>query len=248
VHDFDPLKDPSVGLLPIDRWALSRFEKFRAQVMEAYQAYEFHRAYHATVELCASDLSAFYFDVLKDRTYCSGKHWPERRAAQTVLHRIAKDLLRLLAPVLSFTSEEGWKHLPGKPVDSVFLAGFPEAHPELVDEALEADFAHLMQLRQVVNLALEQKRVAKEIGKATEADVVLRVPDGVVREVARRYHPELADLFLCASVELVDGGAEPEAQVRKSPHTSCERCWRALPEVAASRRRICARCERAVSE
>ncbi|HEY2029794.1 MAG TPA: isoleucine--tRNA ligase [Myxococcales bacterium] len=246
-HDFDPLKDPSIGLLPIDRWALSRFEKYRAQVVSAYDAYEYHRAYHATIELCASDLSAFYFDVLKDRTYCSGKHWPERRAAQTVLHKIATDLPRLLAPVLSFTSEEAWKHLANKSHDSVFLAGFPDAHPELVDEKLEADFAQLQALRQTVNLALEQKRVAKEIGKASEAEVTLAVPEGPARMVARRYEGELADLFLCASVKLVDGETA-QAEVRKSAHTPCERCWRSLPEVAASPRKICARCERAVSE
>jgi isoleucyl-tRNA synthetase len=246
-YDFDPAKDASIGLEPIDRWALSRFEKYRATVVKAYAAYEFHRAYHATVELCATDLSAFYFDVLKDRTYCSGKHWPERRAAQTVLYKIASELPRLLAPILSFTSEEAWKHLQQKPADSVFLAGFPEAHPALVDEKLEQEFAELASLRQTVNLALEQKRVAKEIGKASEADVVLRVPEGTAREVAQRHQSSLADLFLCASVTLEPGDAA-SAEVRKSPHTPCERCWRSLPEVAASPRKICARCERAVSE
>jgi isoleucyl-tRNA synthetase len=216
--------------------------------VKAYDDYEFHRAYHATIELCATDLSAFYFDVLKDRTYCSGKHWPERRAAQTVLYKIASELPRLLAPILSFTSEEAWKHLKQKATGSVFLAGFPEAHPELVDEDLEAEFAHLASLRQTVNLALEQKRVAKEIGKASEADVILKVPEGVVREVAQRYQASLADLFLCASVTLVEAATEASAEVSKSPHTACVRCWRALPEVEASSRKICARCERAVSE
>jgi isoleucyl-tRNA synthetase len=245
--DFDPLVDASIGLEPIDRWALSRFEKYRATVVQAYEAYEFHRAYHATIEFCATDLSAFYFDVLKDRTYCSGKHWPERRAAQTVLHKISVDLPRLLAPILSFTSEESWKHLKQKPAESVFLAGFPEAHPALVDEALEQEFAQLASLRQTVNLALEQKRVAKEIGKASEADVILRVPEGPAREVAQKYQASLADLFLCASVTL-EAGAEAAAEVRKSPHTPCVRCWRSLPEVEASPRKICARCERAVAE
>jgi len=248
VNDFDPAVDATTGLESIDKWALSRFEKYRATMVTAYGDYEFHRAYHATIELCATDLSAFYFDVLKDRTYCSGKHWPERRAAQTVLYKIASELPRLLAPILSFTSEEAWKHLQQKPADSVFLAGFPEAHPEFVDEDLEAEFALLASLRQTVNLALEQKRVAKEIGKASEADVILKIPEGVVREVAQRYQASLADLFLCASVTLIEAGAEATATVSKSPHIACLRCWRALPEVAASSRKICARCERAVSE
>ena len=106
--------------------------------------------------------------------------------------------------------------------------------------------SHLQSLRQVVNLALEQKRVAKEIGKATEADVVLRVPPGMAREVAERYESDLADLFLCASVTL-QPGKEAAAEVRKSPHRPCDRCWRALPEVPAGGG-LCARCKKAVSE
>src|SRR6185503_10154841 len=180
----DPAADASNELLPIDRWALSRFERYRAQVIAAYEACEFHRIYHATVDFCATDLSAFYFDVLKDRTYCSGKRWPERRAAQTVLYRLVRDLCRLLAPIISFTAEEAWRHLPGEKARSVLLAGLPEADPAALSDSLEEEFQQLQALRQVVNLALEQKRVAKEIGKATEADVTLSVPAGVAREVA----------------------------------------------------------------
>jgi isoleucyl-tRNA synthetase len=247
LHDFDPGQDASAELLPVDRWALSRFERYRAQVAKAYGAYEFHRIYHATVDLCATDLSAFYFDVLKDRTYCSGKRWPERRAAQTVLHRMARDLCRLLAPILSFTTEEAWRHLPGKPAESVFLAGLPAPEPALVSDSLEEEFAVLKALRETVNLALEEKRVAKEIGKATEADVTLTVPPGLAREVAQRYESALADLFLCASVT-IRPGEQAAAEVRKSANASCVRCWRALPEVAASVEKLCARCRRAVSE
>ncbi|MFN2546208.1 MAG: isoleucine--tRNA ligase [Myxococcales bacterium] len=244
LYDFDPASDSTDELLPIDRWALSRFERYRSQVLQAYDAYEFHRIYHATVDLCASDLSAFYFDVLKDRTYCSGKRWPERRAAQTVLFRIVRDLCRLLAPMMSFTCEEAWRHLPGKRAESVFLAGFPQAEPALVSGSLEEEFGHLKSLREVVNLALEQKRVVKEIGKATEADVTLHVPPGLAREVAERYEKQLADLFLCASVALRPGEAAA-AEVRRSPHTPCERCWRALPDVVGG---LCARCRKAVEE
>ena len=247
LHDFDPARDASAELSPVDRWALSRFERYRAQVIKAYEAYEFHRIYHATVELCATDLSAFYFDVLKDRTYCSGQRWPERRAAQTVLHRIVRDLCRLLAPMMSFTTEEAWRHLPAKPAESVFLAGLPDPEPALVSDSLEEEFAHLKSLREAVNLALEQKRVAKEIGKASEAEVVLTVPPGLAREVAERYEGQLADLFLCASVTLRAGDAVA-AEVRKSAHLPCVRCWRALPEVAASKDKLCARCQRAVNE
>jgi len=97
----------------------------------------------------------------------------------------------------------------------------------------------------VVNLALEQKRAAKEIGKATEAEVTLTVPSGMAREVAERYEKQLGDLFLCASVSL-RAGDTAAAEVRKSPHRPCDRCWRALPDVGDEG--LCARCRRAVSE
>src|SRR5262249_587976 len=144
----------------------------------------------------------------------------------------------------SFTCEEAWRHLPGQREESVFLAGYPEAEPGLVSDSLEEEFAVIKGLREVVNLALEQKRVAKEIGKATEAEVTLRGPPGPAREVAERYEEQLADLFLAASVTLQPGDAAA-AEVRKSPHPSCERCWRALPDVKDG---LCDRCRRAVKE
>src|SRR5205823_7015735 len=125
LHEFDPRRDTTTELLPIDRWALSRFERYRAAAIEAYDKYEFHKVYRATVELCAVDLSAFYFDVLKDRTYCSGKRWPERRAAQTVLYRIVHDLCRLLAPALSFTAEEAWRFVHAGRRRASFSPAFP---------------------------------------------------------------------------------------------------------------------------
>ncbi len=234
----DEVRSRDAGALdllePVDRWALSRLERYRAGVARAYEQYEFHRVYHATVDLCATDLSAFYFDVLKDRTYCSAAGWPARRAAQTVLYRACRDLCRLLAPIASFTTEEVWHHLPGEKVGSVFLAGLPAPEPQLADDALEEEFRHLAAFRRVVNEALEAKRVAKEIGKATEADVVLRVPrePAVLREVAQKYEAQLGDLFLCATVR-IEAGEALSAEVRRSPHPSsgspalCRRCKRA---------------------
>jgi isoleucyl-tRNA synthetase len=248
LYDFDPARDsvPVEEMEAIDRWALSRVERYAALVMRAYASYEFHRNYHATVDLCATDLSAFYFDVLKDRTYCSGKTWKPRRAAQTALYRICRDLCRLLAPMASFTAEEAWQHLPGEKSASVFLAGMPDPQPALVDDALEEEFRHLISFRQVVNEALEAKRTAKALGKATEADVVLQIPaePPILREVAEKYEAQLPDFFLCATVR-VQPGETLRAEVAKSPHPGCERCWRALAEVSGTPA-LCRRCARAV--
>jgi isoleucyl-tRNA synthetase len=263
LYDFDPAKDAIAegALYPIDRWALARVEAFRAQVQSAYETYEFHRVYHATLDLCATDLSAVYFDALKDRTYCSGHDWPGRRAAQTALYSIVDTLARMLAPMASFTAEEVWGHLPkacGK-ASSVFLAGLPKPAPHRRDAALEAEFSHLLVFREVINGRLEELRAKKALGKATEADVTLVLSAetlaGEAGVVARKYADSLGDLFLCASatVRVAAPGELPEgkaldALIVKSPHASCERCYRALPEVGQDQAHptLCARCVRAV--
>jgi isoleucyl-tRNA synthetase len=124
LHDFDPARDavPEAELLPIDRWALSRLAAWAEKVRQAYADYEFHVAYHATMQLCAVELSALWFDIVKDRLYTARKDGKPRRSCQTVLHAVAGDLLRMLAPILSFTASEAWAYLPGAPADSVFLA------------------------------------------------------------------------------------------------------------------------------
>jgi isoleucyl-tRNA synthetase len=148
----------------------------------------------------------------------------------------------------SFTAEEAWQHLPGAKASSVFLAGLPEAEAQLLDDGLEEEFRHLASFRRVVNEALEAKRVAKEIGKATEADVVLRIPKEpqVLREVAEKYEDQLADLFLCATVQIVPSSGALEASVKRSPHPSCERCWRALADVSG-KPALCRRCARVLA-
>jgi len=122
----------------------------------------------------------------------------------------------------------------------------PEPQPGLVDDALEEEFRHLVTFRQTVNEALEAKRTAKALGKATEADVVLHIPaePPIIREVAQKYEAQLADFFLCATVR-VEAGETLRAEVAKSSHPGCERCWRALEEVSGAPA-LCRRCTRAV--
>ena len=278
LFDFDPARDavPYAELEPVDRWALARFETYRADVLSAYERYELHRVYHATVDLCATDLSAFYFDVLKDRTYCSGHDWKERRAAQTVLHRIGRDLCRLLAPIASFTAEEAWGYLPkamggeGEALtgggrerpSSVFLAGVPSS-PGPRDQDLLDQFEVLREVRTQVNAELEKGRMAKAFGKASEADVKLRLEHPPQAEdlliLKQLGEARLADLFLVGSVSLEEvpvaasrGGEERRSKIEvtaaKSANKACERCWRALAEVGGipATPTLCQRCSRAV--
>ncbi len=163
LYDFDPEKDavPAAKLQPLDAWARARLQELVSKVRKAYEQYEFHLVYHLTVEFCATDLSALYFDILKDRLYTSKASGEKRRSAQTVLFEISRDLLRLLAPVVSFTAEEAWQQLPGKKEPSVFLAGMPAESTQAADPALMSRYQQLFAVRLGVQALLEEKRHAE---------------------------------------------------------------------------------------
>jgi isoleucyl-tRNA synthetase len=252
LHDFDPEQHAVayVALPELERWALSRTHALATRVRAAYDAYEFHVIYHALVNFCSVDLSAFYLDVRKDRLYCDGATSAERRATQTVLHAILDALVRLMAPVLSFTAEEVWTHMPGasRPA-SVFLAGLPEPPDEWVDAALAERFDRLLAVRAAVTKAVEEARNAGVVKQSSEARVVLAARDDL-GALLRAQAAELPMLLLAGEVEL-DGGAAPDSplvpglgvRVERASGGKCERCWmvRALG-ADAHHPSICARC------
>jgi isoleucyl-tRNA synthetase len=221
---FDPARDavPVEELEPLDRWALARLAAWDEKVKGAYRDYEFHVAYHATMQFCAVELSALYFDVIKDRLYTFRKDGRPRRSAQTVLWTIAQDVMRLLAPVLSFTASEAWAFLPGKPAESVFLAGLPERTPPADAAALEARYGRLFEVRAAVQAKLEEARRAKLIGSGLEATVTIRA-EGEQRKLLEEAKAELAILFIVSQVRLADGPLGVD--VERAPGAKCERCW-----------------------
>jgi isoleucyl-tRNA synthetase len=245
---FDPAKDavPVDELLPIDRWALSRLVAWDEKVTKAYEDYEFHVAYHATTQLCSVELSALYFDVIKDRLYTWKTDGKARRSAQTVLHAVAEDLIRLLAPILSFTASEAWGHLPGRAEDSVFLAGVPRRERPKDSDALEARYAKLFEVRAVVQGKLEEARRAKLIGAPLEAAVTVRA-EGAQRALLEEAHAELPGLFIVSKVTLADGPLS--AEVTKAAGVKCERCWIYRDDVGrdANHPTICGKCADALS-
>ncbi|NIV36477.1 MAG: class I tRNA ligase family protein, partial [Anaerolineae bacterium] len=163
LSDFDG-KDHSGSLTELDRWAMSRLQGLIQKVTAAYENFQFHEVYHRMYHFCIVDMSSFYLDILKDRLYTFRADHPERRAAQLVLNEILHSMTRLLAPVLSFTSEEIWQHVSGEKEESVFLSGFPEARMEYHDLELEERWERLIAIRDEVNRALEEKRREKFIG------------------------------------------------------------------------------------
>jgi isoleucyl-tRNA synthetase len=245
---FEPQRDavPVAEMPPIDRWAMARLADWVAKVKRAYAEYEFHLAYHATIQLCAVELSAQYFDIIKDRLYTAKRDGRERRSAQTVLHAVAGDLVRLLAPVLSFTAEEAWSFLPAPRAESVFYAGFPERARPADADALEARYARLFEVRAVVQKALEEARRAKLIGSGLEARVTVRA-EGDELELLEAARAELPTLFIVSKVALEKGPLA--AEVAKAPGTKCARCWGWFEDVGSDARHpdVCAKCAAALS-
>jgi isoleucyl-tRNA synthetase len=261
LYDFDPSKDaiPDAQLLPLDRWARARTADLVERVRKAYEAYEFHLVYHHVVDFCAMDLSALYFDISKDRLYTSKTAGTARRSAQTVLHGVAADLLRLLAPVMSFTAEEAWQLLPGKMAPSVFHAGLPVVTAP-AEGALMQRYERLFALRSEVQKHLEAARRDKLIGSALEAKVVLSA-EGAALEFLRPVLPELPGLFITSQVELqatspraqpltFAAGSFPEgkvsAEILAAEGQKCPRCWTYSTAVGQGGD-LCLKCREALS-
>ena len=245
--DFEPgVHDvPVAELEPIDRWALSRLAAWVEKVKAAYAAYEFHVAYHATIQLCAVELSAQYFDIVKDRLYTARREGKPRRSCQTVLHAVAGDVLRMLAPILSFTASEAWAHLPRPPAESPFLAGFPERPRPADAEALEARYGRLFEVRAVVQKALEQARKEKRIGSGLEAMVKVHA-EGETLALLESARAELPALFIVSKVLVMPGPLE--AVVVPAPGTKCPRCWVYAEDVgrSAAHPALCGKCAAAL--
>jgi len=209
LYDFDPVRDtvPEGRLEEIDQYALGRHRQFLGRVLEAYDAFEFHVVYHQLVQYCASDLSSFYLDVLKDRLYCDAPDGARRRSSQTVLHRMAEDLARITAPILPMTADEVWTAVPGHEGDSVHLALFPRADGPAEDRK---GWSGMLEVRAAVTKALEEARAAKRIASSLEARVEIAAPPAVLaplreHEAGGRVFPgNLANLFIVSAVTLVD--------------------------------------------
>ena len=261
LYDFDPARDavPLDRLPALERWALHQTRALAERCRAAYEAYEFHVIYHALNNFCSVDLSAFYLDVRKDRLYCERAGGAERRAVQTTLHAIVDVLVRLMAPVLSFTAEDVWAHVPGRGrPESVFLAGFPAVPEAWHDPALASRFERLLAVRGAVTKAIEEARQAGLVKQSLEASIGLGLADGAggLAALLAEHVAELPDLFLVGAVVLGDGAAAPESpvvpglrvRVERAAGRKCARCWnmRALG-VNPDHPEICARCAAVVS-
>ena len=255
VHDFDPARDavPGAELDELDQWILVRAEDLVARSRIWYDEFAFHKVYRAVYDFATADLSNIYFDVLKDRLYTSATKSKARRSAQTALYRLAQALVRLLAPILSFTTEEVWGHLGG--VGSVHMAYFPEASD--LTEGLGAEhrarvesWNQLMPLRDEVLKSLEAARQEKVIGAPLEARVRLSADDALYPLLEARER-ELPGLFIVSQVVL-SRQTEPgiQAVIERASGVKCDRCWKYTADVGSDAElpTVCASCAAAVRE
>ena len=254
ISDFDPAKDmvDDDQLFEIDRWALEACNKLTATMRDAYEHYDFSRAYHALYNFCVIDMSNFYMDVIKDRLYCADDH--ARRCAQTALYRILVDFTKLLAPILCFTSQEIWSYIPKLDgmKDYVVFEQMPEAKAA-ADEAFEAKWSRIMAIRDDVKKVLEQARADKVIGSALEAGLTLYCSKEVYDFLNAIPMDELADLFIVSHVDLVEGEGGVKGLVEglgvSAAHAAgnkCLRCWKY--ETTVGEDGLCPRCAKVLKQ
>jgi isoleucyl-tRNA synthetase len=255
LHDFDPAKDavPANELREIDQWILFGAADLVMRCRAAYNDFAFHRVYRAIYDFATIDLSSIYFDVLKDRLYTSATQSQARRSAQTALWRVTHALTRLMAPILSFTTEEVWQHLNQSA--SVHLALFPEPQEliaGLTDEHRKRveNWDRLMEVRNSVLKSLETARQEKFIGAPLEAKVRLSA-NGDVYPLLQEYVRELPSLFIVSQVDVQPGASgDVDVTVERAEGVKCERCWKYTTDVGSDPDlpSICAACAEAVKE
>ncbi|MDD2316174.1 MAG: isoleucine--tRNA ligase [Desulfobacterales bacterium] len=262
LYDFDPKTDAvALSDMPeLDRFALCRLQDLIGKTLTAYEKYEMHVIYHSLHNFCSLDLSAFYLDILKDRLYTSPPKSMARRSAQTVIFKLLDAMVRLMAPILSFTAEEIWKYMPaweGKET-SVHLAAFPQIDAQCCDDSLAETWKRLLDVRSDVTRAIEQARAEKIVGHSLDARVTLAA-DSELAAFLRPYESELRSILIVSQVVLIDGAGSDAAflkgeiaglgvRVEPAKGEKCQRCWIYDASVESDADHVCARCRSALSD
>jgi isoleucyl-tRNA synthetase len=261
---FDPARDAvaPAEMEEIDRWMLERTADLVKKCREWYAAYEFHRVYHALHDYCVVDLSSFYYDVLKDRLYTKAPASKSRRSAQMTVLEITSALVRVAAPILSFTAEEIWRHVPkaASDPDRVHIALFPEDAELRTNLPADktASWELLAKVRAEVLKALEVARAEKTINSGLEAKVLLG-GDLPLKAKLKHYLSALPGLFIVSQVDFLNAGPGSyrsevvptlEVTIQKAEGQKCERCWNYSVHVGENARypTVCERCTEVLNE
>jgi isoleucyl-tRNA synthetase len=258
LYDYDPAKDavPYAEMLEMDRWILHRLQEVVRRVREAYDLYQFHVVYTTLYNFCTVDLSSLYLDVLKDRLYTSKAVSRARRSAQTAITEILETMVKLLAPILSFTAEEVWLALPAYPgkAESVHLTLIPEVDAGRLQPGLAETWKTLVGVKGEVAKAIEAARKDKVVGHPLDAAVSIAAP-GKLRLLLETHAEDLRALLIVSAVRVGEGAAEGNVfasaeipglmiVVDRARGEKCNRCWMYSTTIGASAAHptLCARC------
>jgi isoleucyl-tRNA synthetase len=254
ISDFDPAKDsvPVEGWLEIDRYALAMTREMADTCTKAYSVYEFHLVMQRLQTFCSEDLGAFYLDVLKDRLYTSQEKGLPRRSAQSALYAITQVLLRLMAPVMSFTAEEAWAvlhattHPTAPSSNTIFTHTWVDVLPKQANEsALIGKWSRIREIAAEVKAQLEPLRTNKLIGSSLQAEVVICANPSDYA-LLQALGDDLRFIVITSSAVIAQGAADSAISVTAaaSEHAKCERCWHYRSDVGAdpAHPHICGRC------
>ena len=251
ISDFDPENLVKYeDLQEIDKWALIQLNKLIRLAIENYDKYDFHIVYHAINQFCVADMSTFYLDIIKDRLYCSNKNSVDRRSAQTAMYLILDALVKILAPMLCYTSEEIWKHMPhtkNENVESVMLTNFPEPNEKFDNPELEAKWDKIIKIKELVSKNLELARADKIIGNSLNAKVTLFMEDDDF-EFAKENYDILKTVFIVSDLAIEKNARKNEEKIGVkidiAEGEKCERCWMYSTTVGEDKENptVCHRC------
>ncbi len=262
LDDFDPLTDavPYEEMEELDKWALNRVSELNERVQKAYEDFDFHIVYHNLHNFCILDLSSFYLDIIKDRLYTSPKKSVLRRSAQTAMNQILEVLVRLMAPVLSFTADEIWRYMKGDRSPSVHADTFIPVNSVPRNSEIAEKWETIRSVRREVTKALELARKNRQIGHSLDASVTLGLSPELAGKI-KPYEPQLRFIFIVSSVDIrsleeledvEESQTLPGVKVKvyPSPDPKCERCWVHDPTVGEDQKHptICKRCLDALAQ
>ncbi len=256
LSDYNPEKDEVSfeDFTILDKYQYSRLQSLSLSLQEAYEQFAIYRVFHLIYNFVVRDLSSFYLDIVKDRLYTFARDSKERRGTQTVLYHTLRTITLYLAPILSFTAEEIWEYLPGEKEETVFLEEFPSIDKTHQNTDLENDFSILLQLKNLVNKEIENKRDKKIIGHSLETKVTLFFEDKETKAVVEKYRHWLKAIFIASEVHIaseVPREAFTDEQIMKNVYVSvdkkpgikCPRCWKTFDEENIDERKgICNKC------
>jgi isoleucyl-tRNA synthetase len=257
LSDFKPARDRVAEdkLLETDRYMRARLAVTVAAVEKHYANFQFRQAIRAVADFCILDLSAFYLDSLKDRMYTFSPDAPERRSAQTVLYDILVSVMKMMAPVLSFTAEEAWltarAEIDPSLEDSVFLSDYPKFPAAWADEALLARWEKIMAVREKITVEIEKARQEKLVGSSLEARITLRAHNAEEKafldSVGAALWAQVAIVSKC-SLELDQAAAALGVAVARAEGEKCPRCWQWKEDIGSdpAHAGVCGRCAAAL--